>query len=90
MVPHHSLTCPLTGIAVPNTAGWVQIVAVSREQTRTTMRLFPGLVPRRTRDRFAIEIHKEIIYLEGGRSVIEAITSSPKSAEGPRTTRGPP
>ncbi len=29
-------------IVVPNPAGWVQVAAVSREQTRTTMRLFPG------------------------------------------------
>ena len=73
-------------IAIPNTASWVQIVAVSREQTRTTMRLFPGMIPDRTRDEYAVDVHKEIIHIDGGRSVIEAITSSPLSAEGPRST----
>lgn len=73
-------------IAIPNTAAWVQIVAVSRDQTRTTMRLFPGLIPDETRERFAVDVHKEIIHVDGGRSVIEAITSSPLSAEGPRST----
>lgn len=77
---------PGEAIAIPNPAGWVQIAAVSRDQVRTTMRLFPGLIPKATRERFAIEVHKEVVYLRGGMSVIEAITSSPKSAEGPRST----
>lgn len=73
-------------LAIANPAGWVQVAAVARDQTRTTMRLFPGLIPKPTRERFGIEIHKEIVYLRNGLSVIEAITSSPASAEGPRST----
>lgn len=73
-------------IAVANAAAWVQVAAVAREQTRTTFRLFPGLIPLRTRERFGADINKEIVYFEGGLRVIEAITRSPKSAEGPRTT----
>lgn len=81
---HHY--APGEPIVVGNPAGWVQIAAVSRAQARTTTRLFPGLIPRVTRARFGIEIHKEIVHLRGGAAVIEAIASSPKSAEGPRTT----
>lgn len=67
-------------------AAWVQIVAVSREQTRTTTRLFPSLIPESTRQRYKIEVHKEKIHIGGGRSVIEALFTSPLSAEGPRAT----
>ena len=73
-------------IATPNASAWVQIAAVSQDQTKTTMRLFPGLIPRVTLERYRIEIHKEIVHIDAGRSVIEAITSSPKGAEGPRST----
>jgi phage terminase large subunit-like protein len=65
---------------------WVQVVAVSRDQTRTTMRLFPGMVPESTRERYGIEVNKEIVYAHGGRAVIEAVTSSPDSLEGARAT----
>ncbi|HXF71672.1 MAG TPA: terminase [Actinomycetota bacterium] len=65
---------------------WVQVVAVSRDQTRTTMRLFPGLLPERTRERYGIEVNKELVYAHGGRAVIEAVTSSPDSLEGARAT----
>jgi bifunctional DNA-binding transcriptional regulator/antitoxin component of YhaV-PrlF toxin-antitoxin module len=68
----------------PNPGAWVQVAAVSRDQTRTTMRLFPGLFPKETREHYGIEVHKEIVHIDGGRRVIEAITTSPLSAEGPR------
>ena len=74
------------GRAIRHPAGWVQVVAVSRDQTRTTMRLFPGLIPESTREELRVDVHKEIVHIDGGRSVIEAITSSPHSAEGPRST----
>jgi len=74
------------GHGIRQSAAWVQVAAVSRDQTRTTMRLFPGLIPKATRERFAVDVHKEIVHIEGGSSVIEAITSSPLSAEGPRST----
>lgn len=74
------------GIAVRHPAPWVQIAAVSRDQTRTTMRLFPQLLPKRTIERYELEVNKEIIYASGGRGVIEAVTSSPDSLEGGRAT----
>ena len=71
-------------IPVSNPAAWVQVAAVDLAQTRTTMRLFPGLLPKVAREQFGIDVHKEIIHIAGGRSVIEALTASPLSAEGPR------
>lgn len=65
---------------------WVDIAAVSREQTRTTMRLFPQIVPPRTVERYALEINKEIVYANGGKGVVHAVTSSPHSLEGSRST----
>lgn len=72
--------------AVEHTAPWVQIVAVARDQTRTTMRLFPGLFSDEAIERYRIDVNKEIIYAHGGGAVIEAVTSSPLALEGPRST----
>ena len=66
-------------------AAWVQIVAVSQEQTKNTMSLFPVMVSARLKEDYNLEVNKTIIYSEiGGR--IEAVTSSPHSMEGNRPT----
>jgi phage terminase large subunit-like protein len=74
------------GEAVPHPAPWIQIAAVSRDQTRTTMRLFPSLFSPDAAERYALDTNREIIYAGGGRGVIEAVTSSPDSLEGGRAT----
>ena len=74
------------GQAVAHPAPWVQIAAVSRDQTRTTMRLFPALITPELREQHALDVNKEIIYARGGLGVIEAVTSSPDSLEGGRAT----
>jgi len=62
----------------------VQIAAVSRDQTRNTMTLFPGLVGGKDRARsLGVDLGKEIIYGPGS-ARIEAVTSSPRSLEGSR------
>lgn len=71
-------------VAKPEPAPWIQIAAVSKDQTRNTMLVFPGLVPERTRTRFGIEMGKELIT--SGRGRIEAVTSSPSTLEGGRPT----
>lgn len=73
-------------LVIPHPASWVQIAAVSRDQTRNTMTLFPGMISKRAQEQFGIDIGKEIIYADGGRSRIEAVTSSPRSLEGGRAT----
>ena len=65
---------------------WVQIAAVSQDQTRNTMTLFPGLFTKKAIVEFGIDLGKEIIYAFKGRCRIEAVTSSPRALEGGRTT----
>lgn len=65
---------------------WVQIAAVSKDQTRNTMTLFPALFTRRAIREFEIDLGKEIIYAHHGAQRIEAVTSSPRALEGGRPT----
>lgn len=73
-------------IATPNPAAWIQTAAVSKEQTRNTMTLFPGLFTPKAIEEFGIDIGKEIIYADRGRRRIEAVTSSPRALEGGRAS----
>jgi hypothetical protein len=73
-------------IAVPQPSAWVQIAAVSKEQTRNTMTLFPGLFSKQAIREYGIDIGKEILYALGGRNQLQAVTSSPKTIEGARST----
>ncbi|MGW4325441.1 hypothetical protein ACWEKR_06070 [Nocardia sp. NPDC004573] len=66
---------------------WVQIIAVSQEQTKNTMKLFPSLVPAETRAHFGIQIGKLNVYGLGDTRQIEAVTSSPLAIEGGRPTQ---
>lgn len=63
---------------------WTQIAAVSQEQTKNTMKLFPALIPQATRDRYGFQIGKTAVWSDGDRRQIEAITSNPDSIEGGR------
>lgn len=66
-------------------AAWVQVVAVSQEQTKNTFSLFPVMASKKLRDDYALEVNKTILYSGiGGR--IEAVTSSPYAMEGSRPT----
>lgn len=70
-----------------NPSAWIQIVAVSKTQTKNTMLLFPGLIPKRTMRKYDIkDIGREVIYALGGRRQIQACTSSPSTIEGGRAT----
>lgn len=70
-------------IAVQHPAPWIQVAAVSQDQTRNTMTLFPGLFTGAALKEFRIDLGKTIIYARGtGR--IEAVTSSPSALEGGR------
>ena len=72
-------------IGKPRHAAWIQIVAVSQEQTKNTMSLFPVMVAAALKQDYSLEVHKTIIYsAAGGR--IEAVTSSPYAMEGNRPT----
>ncbi|WP_370421966.1 terminase [Streptomyces sp. QH1-20] len=70
----------------PHPEAWVQLAAVTQSQTKNTMVLFPGLFTPRALAEYAIDLGKEVIYAHKGRSRLEAVTSSPRSLEGGRTT----
>lgn len=66
-------------------AAWVQVVAVSHDQTRNTFSLYPVMVSKKLKRESKLEVNHTVIYSgAGGR--IEAATSSPASMEGNRPT----
>lgn len=71
-------------VAAPHPSPWVITAAVSLDQTKTTMRLFPALFTEDAIEEFRVDLGKEIIYT--GRGLLEAVTSSPRAMEGKRTT----
>ncbi len=72
-------------VGKPRHAAWVQIVAVSQEQTKNTMSLFPVMISSKLKQDYQLDVNKTIIYSGvGGR--IEAVTSSPYAMEGNRPT----
>lgn len=73
-------------VAKPHPASWVLTAAVSKDQTRNTMTLFPGLFSDSAISDYAIDLGKEIIYADHGRCRLEAVTSSPRALEGPRSS----
>ena len=73
-------------LGVQHPAAWVQIAAVSQDQTRNTMTLFPLILSKRALEEYRIDLGKEIIYADKGRARTEAVTSSPRALEGGRPT----
>ncbi len=73
-------------VAVAHPAAWVLTAAVSKDQTRNTMTLFPSLFADAAIDEYRIDLGKEVIYAHHGRCRIDAVTSSPRALEGPRST----
>lgn len=71
---------------VDHPEAWVQTAAVSKDQTRNTMTLFPGLFTKSALAEYGIDLGKEIIYAYGGARRIESVTSSPRALEGARGT----
>jgi len=74
-------------LAKDDPAAWVQIAAVSRDQTKNTMSLIPSLLPERTRRAFGnVDVQKEVVYAYGGNRRLEVVSSSSRSLEGNRPT----
>lgn len=69
---------------IPHDTPWVQVAAVSQDQTRNTMNLFARMFSDAAKERYGIDLGKVIIYSVRGQ--LEAVTSSPASLEGKRTT----
>lgn len=72
------------GVSHPQ--AWVQTAAVSITQTKNTMTLFPAYFTRKAIEEYEIDLGKEIIYAHHGAQRIEAVTSSPRTMEGARST----
>lgn len=71
---------------IHNPSAWVQNFAVSQEQTKNTMSLFPGLFTQDAKDYFGIQIMRANVWALGDTVRIEAVTASPLSTEGNRVT----
>jgi hypothetical protein len=72
----------LVGVEHPDP--WVQIAAVSLEQTKNTTRLLPTLVSPRLIEETGLSIGKESAY--AGNRFLQAVTSSPATLQGARAT----
>jgi hypothetical protein len=73
-------------VAKPHPRAWIQIAAVSLEQTKNTMMLFQGIFTEKCKAEHNIDVGKTIVYAYAGMKRIEAVTSSPASLEGNRPT----
>lgn len=67
-------------------AAWVQVAAVSQEQTKNTFALFPVMISKDMKADYGLDVNKFIIYAEDGAKRIESVTASPASMEGNRPT----
>lgn len=65
---------------------WVQTAAVAQKQTKNTMNLLPGLLTPECRDHYQVSPAKQVMYAMGATRTFEAITSSPETLEGARST----
>ena len=63
---------------------WTQILAVSQDQTKNTMKLFPSLISAEAQRHYGIQIGKTTIWSDGDRRQIEAVTNSVLAIEGGR------
>lgn len=65
---------------------WVQLVAVSQEQTKNTMKLMPGLITAEAREFYGIQPSRLNVWALGDTRQIEAVTNSVMAIEGGRPT----
>ncbi|MGZ6053965.1 MAG: hypothetical protein ACXWOV_00130 [Isosphaeraceae bacterium] len=72
-------------VGKPRQAAWIQIAAVSQDQTKNTFRMFPVMISAQMKADYGLEVNKFVIYSAAG-GQIEAVTSSPASMEGNRPT----
>ena len=73
-------------IGKPHSDAYIQVTAVSEQQTENTRDVFPGLIPPRTRAAYNMDVQKEIIYANGGRQKLRTMSANFRSAEGGRVT----
>ncbi|UXZ57081.1 terminase [Curtobacterium sp. Arg-1] len=67
-----------------NPNAWVQMVAVSQQQTQNTMKLFPSLISAEARRRYGVQVGRQNVWGMGDTRQIEAVTASVMAIEGGR------
>ncbi|HEY9247673.1 MAG TPA: hypothetical protein VIO38_01000 [Rariglobus sp.] len=67
-----------------DTEAWTQILAVSQDQTKNTMKLMPALISPEARKHYGIQIGRLNVWGLGDTRQAEAVTSSPMALEGNR------
>lgn len=72
-------------VGKPKYDPWVQLAAVSQDQTRNTFTLFPALISPKLKEEHGLDVHKTLVYDKRGK-MIEGVTSSPMALEGKRPT----
>lgn len=72
-------------IAKQHPAPYVQLGAVSLDQTENTRDLFQLIIPERTRREYKLNVQTEIIYAKG-RGKLKCIASNARSSEGGRVS----
>jgi len=70
----------------PHPDAYVQVTAVSMQQTENTRDMFPSLIPKRTRQAFDMDVQREIIYANGAKQKLRTMSANFRSAEGGRVT----
>ena len=70
----------------PEYNAWVQVMAVSKDQTKNTMRMFAVLASEKLKRDYSVVIGKEQMTALRGQRLVEAVTSSPETREGNRPT----
>jgi len=73
-------------VAVAHPHAWVQIAAVSREQTKNTVSLLPSLMSPKLISDYGVKAGAELLRARQGRVRLEAVTSSFRALEGARST----
>ncbi|MGC4928069.1 terminase [Streptomyces sp. DT117] len=73
-------------VAKSHPQAWVQVTAVSQEQTTNTMGYLPVLVSEKLISTYGIKMGAELIRADRGRKRLQAVTSSYRAIEGKRTT----
>ncbi|AQT83112.1 hypothetical protein B1R94_26015 [Mycolicibacterium litorale] len=68
-------------------AAWVQITAVSKEQTQNTLKLFPQMISREMKSHYGVQIGRTNIWGLGDTRQIQATSSNWHALEGNRVTQ---
>lgn len=74
-----------TPIGKRRSSAWVQLAAVSEDQTKNTMKMFPALVSQRLVDEHGVDVKKtQVDDVHGG--AIDSVSANPLALEGKRPT----